>query len=79
MFTHKKICTSIVGLVSPTFGVQIKTSNFLTALCIPREYFYNIALLTYNSKPNYYDTQSVRRIYMIGKNLYNHCSNISST
>jgi len=28
VFTHKKICTSIVGLLSPTFGVQI----ILTAL-----------------------------------------------
>ena len=25
--THKKICTSIVGLLSPTFGVQIKSTT----------------------------------------------------
>ena len=31
MFTHKKICTSIVGLLSPTFGVQIKPTALYNA------------------------------------------------
>lgn len=32
-----------------------KKFSKLTALCISIEYFYNIILLTYNSKLDYYD------------------------
>ena len=35
MFTHKKICTSIVGLLSPTFGVQIKVGELSVTYSYP--------------------------------------------